>query len=86
AAPATAVDAARHCFDRALEIAREQEATSLELRGAMSLARLPLADREIAEARARLQAVYASFTEGFETRDLENAKALLSMPAGQASA
>ena len=70
--------AAERCFRRALEIARQQEARSLELRAAMSLARLhtgPAGRHE--EVRDLLRSVYASFTEGFDTKDLEEAKVLL---------
>jgi predicted ATPase len=62
---------------RALEIARAQEAKWFELRAATSLARL-LRDRgRRDEARALLAPVYAWFTEGFDTADLKDAKALL---------
>jgi DNA-binding winged helix-turn-helix (wHTH) protein len=76
-------DAAELCFRRALEIARQQEARSLELRAAMSLARLQTvrAGRH-EEARDLLRSVYASFTEGFDTKDLEDAKALLDKLGG----
>ena len=74
AARTRTVGAARQCFDRALEIARTQEARSVELRIAMSLVRLPALDDE---ARDRLRALHASFTEGFDTKDLEDARTLL---------
>jgi predicted ATPase len=62
---------------RALEIARRPEARSFELRAATSLARL-LRDRGRSdEARALLAPVYEGFTEGFDTADLKDAKALL---------
>jgi predicted ATPase len=64
-------------FRRALDIARAQEAKSLELRAATSLARLWQRQRKRAEARALLAPVYAWFTEGFDTGDLVEAKALL---------
>jgi len=64
-------------FRRALEIARAQEAKSFELRAATSLARLWQRQRKLAEARALLAPVYAWFTEGFDTGDLAEAKALL---------
>ena len=65
---------AERCFDRALGVAREQGARSLELRAATSLLR----DRgERNEARAWLQPVYDWFTEGFDTQDLKDTKALL---------
>jgi predicted ATPase len=64
-------------FRRAIEIARAQEARSFELRAVMSLARLLRTQERVDEARALLGPVYAWFTEGFETRDLVEAKALL---------
>jgi tetratricopeptide (TPR) repeat protein len=62
---------------RALEIARAQEARSYELRAAMNLARLWQRLDRTAEAHALLAPIYAWFTEGFDTRDLIDAKALL---------
>jgi predicted ATPase len=62
---------------RALEIAREQEAKWFELRAATSLARLLRDQRRRDEARALLAPVYDWFTEGFDTADLKEAKALL---------
>jgi predicted ATPase len=64
-------------FERALEIARRQQAKSWELRAAMSLARLWRHQGKRDEARDLLAPVYGSFTEGFDTRDLKDAKALL---------
>jgi predicted ATPase len=64
-------------YHRALAIAREQGARSFELRAATSLARLWRDQGKRAEARALLAPVYATFTEGFSTRDLIEAKALL---------
>jgi predicted ATPase len=64
-------------FQRALEIARLQEARSFELRAATSLARLWQTQGKRAEARDLLQPIYAWFTEGFDTQDLKDAKALL---------
>jgi class 3 adenylate cyclase len=64
-------------FHRALDIARAQEAKSFELRAATSLARLWQRQGKRAEARALLAPVYAWFTEGFDTGDLVEAKALL---------
>ncbi len=64
-------------FQRALEIARAQEAKSFELRAATSLARLFRAQDKRAEGRALLAPVYGWFTEGFDTRDLVDAKTLL---------
>ena len=71
------VGAARQCLNRALEIARAQDARSVELRTAMSLVRLPARDDEARDARDRLRALHASFTEGFDTQDLEDARTLL---------
>ena len=70
------VDAAQQCFRRALEIAREQEARSLALRSAMSLTRSAGVGGP-GEPRELLRSLYASFTEGFDTKDLRDAKALL---------
>jgi tetratricopeptide (TPR) repeat protein len=64
-------------FHRALEIARAQEAKSFELRAATSLARLLHADGSDAEGRALLAPIYGWFSEGFDTRDLVEAKTLL---------
>ena len=63
---------------RALEIARGQQAKSLELRAAMALARLWARSDRTAEARDLLAPVYSFFTEGLETPDLQGARALLS--------
>jgi predicted ATPase len=65
------------CFDRALGVARSQNAKSLELRAAMSMARLWRDQGKRDEARDLLAPVYGWFTEGFDTRDLKEAKALL---------
>jgi predicted ATPase len=75
--PARDDAAALRCFRRALATAREQEARSWELRAATSLARLWAAQGRRAEARDLLAPVYSWFTEGFETPDLKEAKALL---------
>ena len=64
-------------LQRALDVARRQEAKSLELRAAMSLSRLWQQQGKQAEARALLAPVYGWFTEGFDTADLQEAKALL---------
>ncbi len=72
-----AADAAA-CFRAALDIARAQRAKSLELRAAMSLARLLHGQGELREARRILTGVYAGFTEGFDTADLKEARMLLS--------
>ena len=68
---------AETCFRQALDVARRQEAKSLELRAAMSLARLWQQQGKGAEARALLAPVYSWFTEGFDTADLQEAQALL---------
>jgi predicted ATPase len=65
------------CFQRAIEIARKQSAKSLELRATMSLARLLAIQGRRWEARAMLADIYNWFTEGFDTPDLKDAKALL---------
>src|SRR5262249_52373249 len=74
--PASSAEAGA-LFCRALDIARAQEAKSFELRAATSLGRLWQRQGKRAEARALLAPVYACFTEGFDTRDLVEAKALL---------
>jgi tetratricopeptide (TPR) repeat protein len=68
---------AHRCFDRALSIAREQGARSLELRSAMSMGRLWAAQGRREDARELLQGVYGWFTEGFDTPDLGDACSLL---------
>lgn len=65
------------CFQQALHIARQQSAKSLELRAAMSLARFWHATGKSAAAYELLAPVYGWFTEGFDTADLQEAKALL---------
>jgi predicted ATPase len=64
-------------FQEALTTARQQQAKSLELRAAMSLSRMWLAQSETARAQALLAPIYHGFTEGFDTTDLQDAKALL---------
>ena len=64
-------------FERALAVARQQQAKSWELRAAMSIARLWRDQGKVSEARELLAPVYGWFTEGFDTRDLKDAKALL---------
>jgi predicted ATPase len=64
-------------FERALTVARQQQAKSWELRAAMSLARLCRDRGKTVEARELLAPVYGWFTEGFDTLDLKEAKALL---------
>jgi predicted ATPase len=64
-------------FERALAIARQQQAKSWELRAAMSLTRLRRDQGKVKEACELLAPVYGWFTEGFDTRDLKEAKVLL---------
>ncbi len=68
---------AEACFRQAIDVARGQLAKSLELRGAMSLSRLAQRHGHVDEACRVLANVYGSFTEGFDTADLREAKALL---------
>jgi class 3 adenylate cyclase/predicted ATPase len=68
---------AESCFHHALAIARNQQAKSLELRAATSLARVWQQQGKCEEARQVLSEVYGWFTEGFDTADLQEAKALL---------
>jgi predicted ATPase len=68
--------AERH-FERALSVARQQQAKSWELRASMSLARLWRDQGKVEQARELLAPVYGWFTEGFDTLDLKEAKALL---------
>jgi class 3 adenylate cyclase/predicted ATPase len=72
-----AVEEAEALFHQSLEIARRQEAKTFELRAAISLARLWRRDGKRAEARELLTPIYSWFTEGFDTADLKDAKALL---------
>jgi len=65
------------CFHKAIKVARRQQAKSLELRAATSLARLWQQQGKRAEAHCMLSEIYQWFTEGFETTDLQEAKALL---------
>lgn len=71
------VEKAETYFNRALDVARSQKAKSWELRGAMSLARLWRSEGKVQQARELLAPIYGWFTEGFDTRDLKEAKALL---------
>jgi class 3 adenylate cyclase/predicted ATPase len=68
---------AEECFLKAIEIARRQQAKSWELRAVMSLARLWQQQGKKEEARQMLAEIYNWFTEGFDTADLQDAKALL---------
>ncbi|HEV8715258.1 MAG TPA: adenylate/guanylate cyclase domain-containing protein [Candidatus Binatia bacterium] len=65
------------CFQKTIEIARKQQAKSLELRATTSLARLWQQQGKKAEAHKLLSEIYHWFTEGFDTKDLKDAKALL---------
>jgi predicted ATPase len=75
--PGTPQEEAETWLQRALDVSRRQQAKSLELRAAMSLARLWQQQGKRAEARALLTPIYGWFTEGFDTADLQEAKALL---------
>ena len=68
---------AEACFQQALDVARQQQAKSLELRAAMSLARLWQHQGKRLEAYDLLAPTYGWFTAGFDTADLQEAKALL---------
>jgi DNA-binding winged helix-turn-helix (wHTH) protein/predicted ATPase len=68
---------AEACFQQALAVARHQRAKSWELRAAMSLSRLWQRQGKCADARELLALIYDWFTEGFDTADLQEAKALL---------
>ena len=68
---------AETCFQQALDVARHQQTKSWELRAAMSLARLWQQQGKRTEAHELLAPVYGWFTEGFDTADLQEAKALL---------
>jgi predicted ATPase len=64
-------------FERSLAVARQQQAKSWELRAAMSMARLWRSQGKVQQARELIAPVYGWFTEGFDTRDLKEAQALL---------
>ena len=68
---------AEECFHKAIEVARQQGAKSLELRVVMSVSRLWQRQGKKTEARHMLAETYGWFTEGFDTADLREAKALL---------
>src|SRR5262249_50272650 len=68
---------AESCFRQAIDIARQQQAKSLELRAATSLSRLWQQQGKRTEAHDLLAPIYGWFTEGFDTTDLQEAKALL---------
>jgi predicted ATPase len=69
--------AAEACFLTAIEISRKQQAKSWELRAATSLARLWQQQGKRVEAHKLLSEIYNWFTEGFDTKDLQETKALL---------
>jgi tetratricopeptide (TPR) repeat protein len=71
------LEEAQAAFEEALRVARRQQAKSYELRAAISLARLRGEQGRRAEARDLLAPVYGWFTEGFDTADLKDARALL---------
>jgi predicted ATPase len=71
------VNEAEQCFCKALEIARNQKAKMLELRAATSLARLWKKQNKFDDAKSVLNSVYSSFTEGFGSPDLIEAKTVL---------
>jgi predicted ATPase len=77
ALPADDQAEATTCFQHALAVARRQQTKSLELRAAMSFARLWQRQGKRHEARELLAPIYSWFTEGFDTADLQEAKALL---------
>ena len=68
---------AKACFHKAIEIARKQQAKSLELRATTSLARLWQQQGKHYKARNTLSEIWNWFTEGFDTKDLQEAKVLL---------
>ena len=68
---------AEACFQQALAVARRQQARSWELRAAMSLSRLWQQQGKRDDARELLAPIYGWFTEGFDTADLQDARALL---------
>ena len=76
--PSTQAEAeAEACFLKAIEIARKQQAKSLELRAVMSLAKLWQREGKQKEAHELLVEIYGWFTEGFDTKDLQEARALI---------
>jgi predicted ATPase len=75
--PGTPLAEAESWLQHALDVARRQEAKSLELRAAMSLSRLWQQQGKPAAAHALLASIYGWFTEGFDTADLQEARALL---------
>jgi predicted ATPase len=76
------ISQAAACFHQALEVARRQQARSLELRAALSLSRLWQQHGKRDQARQLLTEVYSWFTEGFETPDLQEARVWLEASTG----
>ena len=76
-APQSSATKAEAYFERALAVARKQQAKSWELRAAMSMARLWRDQGKRDEARELLSPIYGWFTEGFDTLDLKEAQMLL---------
>jgi DNA-binding winged helix-turn-helix (wHTH) protein/predicted ATPase len=76
-AESPAVTIAEDCFNQSIKIAQRQKAKSLELRSVISMARLYQNQGRLKEARSLLTQIYDNFTEGFDTMDLREAKALL---------
>jgi predicted ATPase/DNA-binding winged helix-turn-helix (wHTH) protein len=76
-AESPAVTDAEGCFNESIKIAQRQKAKSLELRAAISMARLYQNQGRLKEARSLLAQIYDNFTEGFDTMDLREAKVLL---------
>jgi predicted ATPase len=81
--PRPDIPQAEACFHQALAVARRQQAKALELRAATSLARLRQQQGKRDHAQQVLTAVYSWFTEGFDTADLQEAKALLAALEGE---
>ena len=75
--PETTMKEAEQCFQQAIKVARRQEAKSWELGAATSLARLWKKQGKVKEARQLLSEIYSWFTEGFDTKALQEAKTLL---------
>ncbi len=75
------VEEAEACFQQAIAIAQQQRAKSWELRASVSLARLWQSQGKQAEAYQLLAEIYGWFTEGFDTAELQEAKALLDLLA-----
>jgi predicted ATPase len=75
--PCPDVGQAEACFQQALHVAGRQQAKALELRAALSCSQLWLAQGKRNQARVLLAPIYGWFTEGFDTADLQEARALL---------